>query len=234
MRRKVHVLITLLLTIGLSGCSNVIYKQFSIDNEPAGSLSLDARQRVILVTDKGGKSGDRRVVCAEPSPDVMAAIAAAVSGELGRGETKAGFSTAMAQSVGRIGPRTQTIQLLRDGLYRACEAFMNGIIDEEHYRTMILAYDETMITLLGIDGLTRGGAMPAPHLVSEAKADDQQQNPEADAGNPDSSSDGQQAEASENMVISREVAAAVRDILKDYYRFQLDIKEIDIEKTRLK
>ena len=51
------------------GCTGTIFKKFSIDETPPNSVSLDARQRLIIVTDKGGpirdstsilKSGIRR------------------------------------------------------------------------------------------------------------------------------------------------------------------------------
>src|SRR5712692_3916288 len=63
----------------LTGCANYIFKSFDIDqgNE---SLSLDAKQRVILVTERGGRMRDRKVVCAEPSPDALSATAASFSG----------------------------------------------------------------------------------------------------------------------------------------------------------
>jgi hypothetical protein len=43
------------LIVGLpeSECPGTVSKLFSIDNSPATSISLDARQRLIVVTEKG-------------------------------------------------------------------------------------------------------------------------------------------------------------------------------------
>ena len=66
-----------LLVVGfaLIGCST-IHKRFTIDDSPPKSLSLDAKQRLVLITEKGGPDRKQRVVCAEPSPDVATSIAA--------------------------------------------------------------------------------------------------------------------------------------------------------------
>ena len=63
--------------------------------------------------------------------------------------------------------RTQTIQLLRDGLYRACEAYMNGAIDQHQYNVILINADKLMITLLAIDGIA-GTHVVAPVTISAA------------------------------------------------------------------
>jgi hypothetical protein len=100
-----------------------------------------------------GQLHKRRVICAEPSPDVFTVLAASLSGEAGAGGQNIGAAVSMAQSAAALGPRTQTIQLLRDGLYRACEAYMNGLINRDEYRQIMFAYDEVMITMIAVDGL---------------------------------------------------------------------------------
>jgi hypothetical protein len=179
----------------LTGCANYIFKTFDIDQSNE-SLSLDAKQRIVLVTERGGKKGNRRVVCAEPSPDALSATAASFSGSAavtiptaqgagaggtgGTGGGAAGGSGGLAggssESVASLAMRTQTIQLLRDGYYRLCEAYMNGAIDENQYNVVLTNIGWLMTTLLGIDGIagTRNvapvtiGAV-APATKTEAK-----------------------------------------------------------------
>ena len=59
----------------LSGCAGgKIFEPYDADKT---SVSMDARQRVILSVDRIGPDGvKRRIVCAEPSPDTIAAAAA--------------------------------------------------------------------------------------------------------------------------------------------------------------
>jgi len=58
---------------------STVYRTVSIDSKPAKSVNIDAKERMILVTDNGGKDGTRRVVCAEPSPDTAVGLAASSS-----------------------------------------------------------------------------------------------------------------------------------------------------------
>jgi hypothetical protein len=104
----------------------------------------------------------RQVNCAEPSPDIAKAVSDAFggsgalamalkeprSGVEGRGEGSAAVSRSYTEAVAQMTERLATIQLLRDGLYRACEAYSNGAISNTTYAVMLSRYDDTMITML--------------------------------------------------------------------------------------
>ena len=144
-----------LLTTGCAGIGTKTFKKFKV--EEGTSLSIDATQRVILVSE----SANGRKVCAEPSPDAMVAAAAqaALKGDVagqGGGELSGGFS----QGASSIGIRTATIQLLRDGYFRACEASMNGLLDREEYQGILEGIGPVMTGLVALDGLTQ--MKPAP------------------------------------------------------------------------
>lgn len=158
-----------LIAMSITACDGVIHKKISIDN--GKGLSLGARQRTILVTQHGGKSGNQQVVCAEPSPDVFAVRAASAAASLrgplggtspqGQQAAAGGFGFSSTEAAATIG-RTQTIQLLRDGLYRLCEAYMNGAVDETQYNVALVNMDKVMTSLLAIDAI---GGTPVPPLV---------------------------------------------------------------------
>jgi hypothetical protein len=180
-----RVVAACLLLLSLGGCANYIFRSFDIDS--GESLSLDAKQRLVLATYKGGKSGNRKIVCAEPSPDAFSATSASATanaaftfpsllpggqtgtdGQSGNTSGSGGIAAATSESAASIGLRTQTIQLLRDGLYRACEAYMNGAIDQHQYNIILLNIDKLMVTLLGIDAI--GGTPKAPPVSIIATA----------------------------------------------------------------
>ena len=174
-----RVVVACLLLLSLGGCANYIFRSFDIDS--GESLSLDAKQRLVLATYKGGKSGNRKIVCAEPSPDAFSATSASGAastaftfptllpgGNQGTTSGSGGIAAATSESAASIGLRTQTIQLLRDGLYRACEAYMNGAIDQHQYNIILLNIDKLMVTLLGIDAI--GGTPKAPPATITAGA----------------------------------------------------------------
>jgi len=144
-------------TLPLLGCADHIFHSFNIDH--AESLSVDARQRVVLVTHKGGKTRDRTIVCTEPQPDIVKAgatagraVASVPPADPSKG-TQVAVTSAAGEATALIALRSQTIQLLRDGLYRACEAYMNGAIDQHQYNIVLLNIDKLMITLLGVDAI---------------------------------------------------------------------------------
>lgn len=230
MGTKIHILVTLLLAMGLYGCSGVIYKEFSIDESPAKSLSVDARQRIILVTDKGGKYGLNHVVCAEPSPDVAVAVAAAASAQVGRGKESAKIAGARSETMANITARTQTIQLLRDGLYRACEAYLNGAIDWRGYQQIIMGYDQMTITLLAIDGLTHAVTVPSVAISSKASAKTKESG-EANAESAEPVNAVERTESHQGEAVSK-VAPVINKILDSYYKHQIELAEKQIKLTQ--
>ena len=146
----------------LAGCTPPnAFEEFDIDRT---SLSADATQRVIVSANRGRGPDGRRIVCAEPSPDAITAMASALgvgvrTGIPGTGATPipldAQFQQALAQQVAYVGVRNSTIQLLRDGLYRACEAYMNGAVGDFGYALILSNYGRLMVALLAAEGVTR-------------------------------------------------------------------------------
>jgi hypothetical protein len=63
-------------------------------------------------------------------------------------EVAIAVSRSQAEALAQLGERLATIQLLRDGLYRACEGFANGAISDTTYAVILSRYDDTMITML--------------------------------------------------------------------------------------
>jgi len=159
-----HIRFTIfLLVVILSGCANFnsIGRSTSlgvIGNQKNTAVHLDGQQRVIL------SKKDMAKVCAEPSPDVMAAYAAS----LGLGvniPTQGGGSLAQGgqSSAANIGLRTQSITLMRDALYRICEAAMNGMIEPVQNATMLGRGMDLTAVVLAVEQLT--GAVTASQVA---------------------------------------------------------------------
>jgi len=96
------------------------------------------------------------ITCAEPSPDVAKVVAEtsnrglSFSAQLQKGiepEVAYAVSKAHAESMAQLGERLATISLLRDALYRACEAYANGALSSTSYAILLSRYDDTMISL---------------------------------------------------------------------------------------
>ncbi|MEO0449813.1 MAG: hypothetical protein AAFZ74_05830 [Pseudomonadota bacterium] len=131
---------------------------------PAG-VFIDAEQRAVLSNKRSDK--DIRVVCAEPAPDALSAIAAQAGVSVSDISNAVAAEGGVSEAAANIGLRTQTIQTLRDGFYRVCEAYMNGL-SEEQYSIMLRRFQTNMIALLAIEQLT--GAVKGGDAVVSASA----------------------------------------------------------------
>lgn len=151
--------------LALSGCANLstVFRSFELaegsgDAAKIKSVALDAQQRTILVTavpdEFGGKQ--RMVFCAEPSPDSFFALDSSFggSGSISRGSSKASGEAAQGLALAgsdALSTRNATIQLLRDGLYRACEAYASGALTRLEYSDVTLRYQRMVLALLSIE-----------------------------------------------------------------------------------
>lgn len=122
------------------------------------SVALDMKTRVVFE-----KSG---VVCAEPSPDALSAIGA--SGGLSAKGGNASFG--LSESAAFTGLRTQSIQLLRDAMYRLCEGLASGKLSDNDFRSLQRRYQTTMLALLAIEQLTQPVVAGQVLLTSQAAA----------------------------------------------------------------
>jgi hypothetical protein len=174
------------LMLILAGCGNAkwtsIYREYKIsDSYDTQNALIDAKQRAILsspIIKGGGKDGgDGRafIVCAEPSPDAVSALSSALSASLGvdiagKGGGSGSFASALTEAVGKLGKRNATIQLLRDGFYRQCEAYLNGVLDKDGYKATSDRYTDAMVTLLAIEQVTSPTAGDAPLVIRSGTA----------------------------------------------------------------
>ena len=144
--RNWTLLCALGLTSQLTGCAYLTtYKSDSRLGEGAASaLVLDMKTRVV--------TNNHGVVCAEPSPDALSAVAgsASLSGRTG-GNAAAG----LAESAAFTGLRTQSIQLMRDAMYRLCEGLASEKLSQDDYRSLMRRSQTTMLALLAIEQLTQ-------------------------------------------------------------------------------
>ncbi len=147
----------------VSACSQppgTIREDFNLND--GVSLTTGSRQRAVTNVDIGrfslpGQVDPSRIVCAEPSPDVAVAVANSFGAGLSVLDFGSGSLTAaQAEGLAQLAERTVTVQLLRDQMYRACEAYANGAISNTTYSLIMSRINDTMVSLLL--GETAGGA----------------------------------------------------------------------------
>lgn len=170
-RRKPFSVILGLAAFGLLaiGCANqnTSYRVQRIGPNGPRVITQDAKTRnlVIVPESESGRANQWRV-CAEASPDVFSALSASASGDLGlntRGagtEAQARAAFAIAEAAGTI-ERTQTINMLRESMYRTCERYMSGAIDRATFVVQAGRDWRAMIAILAIEQLTRAARGPS-------------------------------------------------------------------------
>jgi hypothetical protein len=108
---------------------------------------------------------EHRVICTEPSPDIAKAFSSALSVKVSQGTASGSLGYQSAEALAQLGKRYATVQLLRDMLYRDCEDYSNGAIDEVEYAFRLSRFGATIVTLLGIE-MVSGDTATSPPPVS--------------------------------------------------------------------
>lgn len=112
------------------------------------AIHLDIQQRLVIFDELGN-------YCAEPSPDGLAAFAAAMGISASDPTSSAASATGSGgSSAASIGLRTQSITLMRDTMYRICEASANGKIDTTTVTTLLRRSQDITAAVLAIEQLT--------------------------------------------------------------------------------
>lgn len=177
----------------LQGCANLssVDRTTSLpdkDGRDGKAIHLDAKQRVVLAKSFGA-------VCAEPNPDALSAFATALTaGAADATKTSVTVGSSLSETAASIGLRTQSITLMRDMLYRICEAYYNKAIDGPQVMQLLGRSQDRAIAALAIEQLTGvvaarqaalGTASSATavsnlqnvqHLLESARADEEAKN----------------------------------------------------------
>jgi hypothetical protein len=177
-------LLAALLCLLSGGCANLgsIHHHYALDGDGGSHLILiDAKQRAILTARRPlpGLSvpftSAYRAFCTEPSPDVFSVLsqAASASGSFGQDATaiQAALNAAFSNSeTGSTIPRTQTVNMLREMMYRTCERYISGALDENQFSIQAIRDQHTIVSILAIEQLTGTVTPSAVALTSAANA----------------------------------------------------------------
>ncbi|MCP1457155.1 hypothetical protein [Pseudomonas kilonensis] len=169
-----NVLVMSVLAVALTGCGNwnSVYRSHKF--EDGNSAFIDIKQRAIIT---GGvtKNADGTVsvvTCAEPSPDALSAYAGelAAKGDVA-GKAGGELTGAYQEAASFVGMRSQSIQILRDQLYRLCEARMNNVISAPQYQMLLVRNQKYTLLLMAIEQLTGASRVPVVTLTSTSSAE---------------------------------------------------------------
>lgn len=173
---------TILMTFMLTACfpRSTVYKATPLDTNKSTVITMDAKQRSILsmpYQSKGNGSFLLARFCAEPSPDVFTAIASSLGAAIeAKGDIKAEtiglnakIATTFSENASTI-ERTQTINILRESMYRTCERYLSGAIDGTELVIQAARDQRTIVSILAIEQLTGVSKAQATALTTVAQA----------------------------------------------------------------
>lgn len=181
---KTKAFFTIAALLFFSGCSAKspsIYQVTSLPTNKPSVITMDAKQRSILnMPYKSGKGNNEFILsrfCAEPSPDVFTALASSFSLDSGlsadvasqTGELALKIASTVAENAATI-ERTQTINILRESMYRTCERYMSGAIQWQELVVQAARDQRTIVSVLGIEQLTGAARAQSIALTTLAKA----------------------------------------------------------------
>lgn len=164
----------------LASCSanhNTAFRNVSIDGT-SNALVMDAKQRAVLSShslqnsDGTPNTSSVRRFCSEPSPDVFSVIAQSLSGGGSFGQSGDPASIELALNLafssaeqGSTIPRTQTVNMLREMMFRTCERFLSGGYDDVELSIQAARDQRIMVSILAIEQLT-GAVAPRPVIIA--------------------------------------------------------------------
>jgi hypothetical protein len=184
MNRSVLLRLSLITaTILLSACGanhHSIFRHQKLDPTQSAVITIDAKQRAILVGTEETTTGvgetqqtksKIRQFCSEPSPDVFSVVAQALSagGTFGKSADPRAVEVALnaafsSAEQGSTIPRTQTVNMLRELMFRTCERYLNGGISSLELPIQAARDQRLMVSILAIESLT-GAVTPKPVVI---------------------------------------------------------------------
>lgn len=135
-------------------------------------ITVDAKQRHLLMANRPSHDQDggwNYRACAEAAPDVFTATSSGFDGFLGFGpsDEQAKAAGNIAEAAAMI-PRTQTINLLRESMYRTCERWLSGALTQEQFVVQAARDQRMMISVLAVEQLT--GYLGVPVVSIDGKS----------------------------------------------------------------
>lgn len=150
----------------LSGCASLednVQQGYVTGKKIGGSDAAFTTADVRTVVERTrNDSGMGKIICSEPSPDIAMAIAAIskLNASVGDGtgqDVTVEAQHSLTQSLTTLAGRSVAVQALRDGTYRACEAYANGTIGKTEYSLILSQYGDVLATLLFAENADKSG-----------------------------------------------------------------------------
>jgi hypothetical protein len=138
---------------GLAACDTPNFRTAQFQFGSASTLAATGNLRFVTERDRQLPHGRSKVVCSEPSPDYAVASGtdanAAAKAASPSPITELTGSVTTTEAVTPLTGREKGVLALRDGLFAACQAYVNGLIGKDAYSIVLSQYGMLLVGLLG-------------------------------------------------------------------------------------
>jgi len=171
MRRAILIAAFCGLNVGIAGCADPNTKPTRIEfGTTTDTVTMGPALRLVSERPRALEDGQwLPTMCSEPSPDVAVAfgrsIAAQGSVTQPNGPGGSGsLNVATTETATALAGRTAGVLALRDGLYAACQSYVNGVLGHDAYAIVLSQYGNLLVALTG----NQTAGSPATYTAQES------------------------------------------------------------------
>lgn len=161
------------LGVGIAGCANPNTRPTHLEFGTSINDTVVMGPALRMVMERDRQISEYQpplpTICTEPSPDVAIAFSRSLSGQGNfsepNGPTVGGNFNAQANEAATpLVGRTAGVLALRDGLYAACQSYVNGVLGHDAYAMILSQYGNLLVALAG----TGTGGNPTAYTSQDA------------------------------------------------------------------
>lgn len=146
----------LILVLLVGGCTDPNKNPSAMTFGDSSTLVMGPALRMVTLRDRPIPATDLVLptMCSEPSPDVAIAFGQSLAAQ-GSASQPGGASVSGSLNVSStevataLAGRTAGVLALRDGLYAACQSYVNGVIGHDAYALILSQYGNLLVALAG-------------------------------------------------------------------------------------
>lgn len=158
------------LGVGITGCADPNTKPTHLAfGSTSDTVTMGPALRMVTERPRQIDNGPPLpTICTEPSPDVAVAFGKSLSAQASVTETggtsgSGSVNVASTEVATALAGRTAGVLALRDGLYAACQSYVNGVLGHDAYAVILSQYGNLLVALAG----TGTGGNPTSYTAQE-------------------------------------------------------------------
>lgn len=144
------------LGIGIAGCADPNTKATHVEfGTTTDTVTMGPALRVVTERPRQLEDGKSLpTMCSEPSPDVAIAFGRSLAAqgsysEPGAANVSGSVNAASTETATALAGRSAGVLALRDGLYAACQSYVNGVLGHDAYAVILSQYGNLLVALAG-------------------------------------------------------------------------------------